>query len=81
MINLETCVMWIATDTSTATLAKWNWPGYLFLDVIHQVLQIQVIPVVHDGSLHKLSQSIPRLRERGHRGVYTQNNCFNINMF
>lgn len=33
----------------------------LFLDVIHQVLQIQVVPVVHNGFLHKLSQSITSL--------------------
>lgn len=64
--------MWKATYTSTATLAKWNWPEYLFLDVIHQVLQIQVIPVVHDGFLHKLSQSITSLRVETQGSLYTE---------
>lgn len=36
---------------------------HLFLDVIHQVLQIQIVPVVDDGFLHKLPQSITSLRE------------------
>lgn len=69
-INLKMCVMWIAKDTSKDTPAERHWPEYLFLDVIHQILQIQVIPVVHDGFLHKLSQSTPGLRE-----VRERENC------
>lgn len=81
VIDMNACVMWIATDTRTAALAKRNCPQHLLLDVIHQVLQIQVIPVVHDGLLHKLSQSIPSLRDRErakHVRVYQQHK--NLNM-
>lgn len=42
----------------------------LFLDVIHQILQVQVVPVVHDGFPHKLSQSVPSLREWWSTGRY-----------
>ena len=83
VIDMNACVMWIATDTRAAALAKRNCPQHLLLDVIHQVLQIQVIPVVHDGLLHKLSQSIPSLREKErerakHVRVYQQHK--NLNM-
>lgn len=63
VINTNAYVMWIATDTRAAAPAEWKYLWHLLLDVIHQVLKIQVIPVVHDGLLHKLSQSIPSLRE------------------
>lgn len=78
VITLKTCM--ICGAIIKCTPAKWKRPGNLFLDVIHQVLQIQVVPVMHDGFLHEPSQSIPSLSGRGHRGLYEQSNSFNISI-
>lgn len=44
-------------------------PQHLFLDVIHQILQIQVIPVVNDRFLYKLPQSISGLWEKERKKI------------